>query len=131
MLISLVGLITEEKMLTKYQEQYNMLTIDNLNQIEYHLIKKDIPDFTKQLMRVLSWRPIYVTEGTYGEIPLIKHLPVPYQNFVDEILKIKSKNTLLYGGEVSLFKLTAYTVKNHDNCYHQVFKLEVNDYLSE
>lgn len=78
-------------MLTKFQEQYNMLTIDNLNEIEYHLIKKDIPDFTKQLMRVLSWRPIYVTEGTYGEIPLIKHLPVPYQNFVDEILKIKSK----------------------------------------
>ena len=118
-------------MLTKFQEQYNMLTIDNLNEIEYHLIKKDIPDFTKQLIRVLSWRPVYVTEGTYGEIPIIEHLPIPYQNFVDEILKIKSKNTLIYGGEVSLFKLTAYTVKNHDNCYHQVFKLEVNDYLSE
>lgn len=117
-------------MLTKYQELSNMLTIDNINEMEYHLIKKD-KDFTKQLMSVLSCRPVYVTEGTYGEIPLIEHLPVPYQNFVDEILKIKSKNTLLYGGEVSLFKLTAYTVKGHDKLYHQIFKLEVNDYLSE
>lgn len=118
-------------MLTKFQEQHSMLTIDNINEIEYHLIKKDIPDFTKQLMRVLSCKNVYVTEGTYGEIPLIEHLPIPYQNFVDEILKIKSKNTLMYGGEVSLFKLVAYTIKGHDNLYHQVFKFQVNDYLSE
>jgi hypothetical protein len=47
------------------------------------------------------------------------------------ILKIKSEDTLMYGGEVSLFKFVAYTVKGHDNLYHQVFKLQVNDYLSE
>ena len=118
-------------MLTKFQALRHMLTIDEIFEIEKHLKLNDIPDFNNQLKRILCWRPVYVTEGTYGEIPLIEHLPVPYQNFVDEILKIKSKNTFIYGGEVSLFKLTAYTVKGYDKCYHQIFKLEVNDYLSE
>ena len=118
-------------MLTKYQALRHMLTIDEVFVIEKHLELNDIPDFNNQLKRVLCWRPVYVTEGTYGEIPLIAPLPAPYQDFVDMILKIKSEDTLIYGGEVSLFKIEAYTVKGHDNLYHQVFKLQVNDYLSE
>lgn len=118
-------------MLTKYQALRHMLTIDEVYEIEKHLKLNDIPDFNNQLKRVLCWRPVYVTEGTYGEIPLIAPLPVPYQDFVDTVLKIKSKNQLTYGGEVSLFKFTAFVIKTNDNCYHQIFKLEPNDYLTE
>lgn len=118
-------------MLTKYQALRHMLTIDEIFDAEKHLKLNDIPDINKQLKRVLCWRPVYVTEGTVGEIPLIERLPSPYQDFVDTVLKIKSKDRFMYGGEVSLFKLTAYVIKTNDNLYHQVFKLVPNDYLTE
>lgn len=118
-------------MLTKYQALRHMLTIDEVFEIKKHLALNDIPDINNQLKRILCWRPVYVTEGTHGEIPLIESLPAPYQDLVDTVLKIKSKNKFTYGGEVSLFKLTAYVIKTNHNCYHQIFKLEPNDYLTE
>ena len=119
-------------MLTKYQALHNMLTIDEITGIEKDLkLFNNNSDFNKHLIKFLTTKSVYVTAGSFGEIELINPLPIPYQSFVDTVLKIKSKDTLMYGGEVSLFKLVAYTVKGHDNLYHQVFKLQVNDYLSE
>lgn len=119
-------------MLTKFQEMHNMLTIDEITGIEKDLkLFNNKSDFNMHLIKFLTAKPVYVTAGSFGEIELINPLPIPYQSFVDTILKIKSKDTLMYGGEVSLFKFVAYTIKGHDNCYHQVFRLQVNDYLTE
>ena len=118
-------------MQTKFQELHSMLSIDEVLDIEKHLKLNDIEEYNKQLIKLFNTKSVYITEGTYGEIPIIEHLPVPYQSFIDEIMKIKSKNTLMYGGEVSLFKIVAYTIKGHDNCYHQIFRFQVNDYLEE
>ena len=101
-----------------------MFTIQELYEIEDKILN-GITE--KELRRIFVGRKVYVSEGTVGDIP-IQELPIPYKNFVDEILSIKSKDTLMYAGNTSLFRLEVGKHKSK-SLYHHTFKIVPTPYL--
>ena len=101
-----------------------MFTIQELYDIE----RKILNGITeKELRRIFAGRSVYVSEGTVSDYP-IQEMPIPYNNFVDKILSIKSQNTLLYAGNTSLFRLEVGKHKSR-TLYHHTFKLVPTPYL--
>lgn len=111
-------------MLTFHQKIHGMFTIQELYEIEDKILN-GITE--KELRRIFVGRKVYVSEGTVGDIP-IQELPIPYKNFVDEILSIKSKDTLMYAGNTSLFRLEVGKHKSK-SLYHHTFKIVPTPYL--
>ena len=101
-----------------------MFTIQELYDIEDKILN-GITE--KELKQIFAGRSVYVSEGTAGDYP-IQELPIPYKGFVDKILSIKSKNTLLYAGNTSLFRLSVGKHKSR-TLYHHTFELVPTPYL--
>lgn len=111
-------------MLTFHQKAHRMFTIQELYEIEDKILS-GITE--KELKRIFAGRSVYVSEGTVSDLP-IQEMPIPYKNFVDKILSIKSKNTLLYAGNTSLFRLEVGKHKSR-TLYHHTFILVPTPYL--
>lgn len=111
-------------MLTLHQKVHGMFTIQELYEIE-HKIVNGITE--KELKQIFAGRSVYVSEGTVSDLP-IQEMPIPYKNFVDKILSIKSKDTLLCAGNISLFRLEVGKHKSK-TLYHHTFKLVPTRYL--
>lgn len=111
-------------MLTFHQKAHRMFTIQELYEIEDKILS-GITE--KELKRIFAGRSVYVSEGTVSDLP-IQEMPIPYKNFVDKILSIKSQNTLLYAGNTSLFRLEIGKHKSR-TLYHHTFELVPTPYL--
>ena len=75
-------------MLTLHQKVHGMFTIQELYEIEDKILN-GITE--KELRRIFAGRTVYLTEGTVGEQPIGSLPPIPYNGFIENILKIKRK----------------------------------------
>ena len=111
-------------MLTFKQKLHGMLTIDELYDIDERIHKGTT---FEELCKLFAGRCIYFTEGTYGEQDTYE-LDTIRKGIVDNVLKLKNKDNILYGGKVSLFTLNTY--KLYDGLYPQVWELVPTRYLA-
>lgn len=109
-------------MLTLYQSLHGMFTVDELSNIE-RLIFDGITE--KELAQIFAGRSVYVSEGAIGDIP-IQELPVPYKQFVNEILSIKSKYKDYR--QQNIFSLLVSKEIDTGGLHHHIFHIEKTPY---
>lgn len=104
-----------------------MFTVQELYEIEDKILNGITEN---ELRRILVGRTVYLTEGTVGELPIDSLPSIPYNGFIENILKIKRKDNLTYGGDVSLFSLVVKKIKLYDGLYHIKYQLIPTEYIN-